>query len=190
MIAYTSGCSLYNSLEDISRLKFKIDSVSDLYIAGVSVSSKSSLAEFTSSDLLKISFAFMSGNLPATFNLNLEVMNPNFSPGRDEGLAITIKSFPWELFIDNKEIIKGNITEPVVIPSNIQKTLLPVNITMNLVEIFQDKKMNEITELMLKFSSDEKSISEIQLYARPVLDTFLGEITYPEKLKIVAYIYN
>lgn len=190
MIAVVSGCSIYRSLEDISRLKFKIKSVSDFYVADVPISEKTRLAEFSSSEMLKISFAFMSGNLPARFNLNLEVMNPNYSPDRDEGLNITIKSFPWELFIDNEEIIRGNITAPVEVPANIQKSVLPVNVTMNLVELFQDKRMNEITELMLEFSGDKNSASRIQLYARPVLDTFLGEITYPEKLKIVDYTYN
>jgi hypothetical protein len=190
VVLTAAGCSLYSSLEDISRLKYKIDSVSDFYIAGVPVSEKTRLAEFSSAEVLKMSFAFMQGNLPAKFSLNLEVINPNYTSDRDEGVTVTVKSFPWELFIDNQEMITGNISMPLVIPANIQRKILPVKIEMNLAELFQDRRMNELTELLLNFSGDSNSTSRIELYAQPVLDTSLGELTYPEKLKIVDYTYR
>jgi hypothetical protein len=185
-----AACSLISTLEDIARLKFRIDSASDFYIADVPVSDKTRLAQFSSSEILKMSMAFMSGKLPADFMLNLEVLNPNYTSGSDDGVAITIKSFPWQMFIDGQEIISGNISAPVVIPGNVQKAILSVKITMNLVELFQDRKMNELAELLLKFSRDSNSVSRIELYAQPVLDTYLGEIVYPEKLKIVDYTFR
>ena len=126
-----AGCSIYKSLEDISKLQFKIESVSNFYISNISISEKTKLAEFSSSDILKLSMAFMNGALPAEFNLNLEVKNPNYAPDREEGTTITIKSFPWELFIDNQKIISGNISRPLVVPGNIQKKIMPVNIKMD-----------------------------------------------------------
>lgn len=186
----TSGCSVYKSLEDIAKLQFKIDSVSDFYISGVSISEKTKLAELSSSDVLKLSMAFMNGKLPAKFNLNLEVKNPNYDPDREEGTAITVKSFPWELFIDNQKIISGNISRPLVVPGNIKNKIMPVNIKMDLIELFQGQGMNELLELILTFSGDSNSTSRIELFARPVLDTSLGEIAYPNKIKIVDYTYN
>ena len=190
IMSVISGCSIYKSLEDISKLQFKIDSISDFYVNGVSISEKTKLAEFSSSDILKLSMAFMNRDLPAKFNVNVEVKNPNYNPDIEDGTTITIKSFPWELFIDNQKIISGDISRPIVIPGNIQNKILPVNIKLNLIELFQGQGMNELVELILAFSGDSNSTSRIELFARPVLDTSLGEITYPNKLKIVDYTYN
>ena len=190
IMSVISGCSIYKSLEDISKLQFKIDSISDFYVSSVSISEKTKLAEFSSSDILKLSMAFMNRDLPAKFNVNVEVKNPNYNPDIEDGTTITIKSFPWELFIDNQKIISGDISRPIVIPGNIQNKILPVNIKLNLIELFQGQGMNELVELILAFSGDSNSTSRIELFARPVLDTSLGEITYPNKLKIVDYIYN
>jgi len=181
---------MYKSIEDISKLQFKIYSVSDFYISSVSISEKTKLADFSSSDILKLSLAFMNGELPAKFNLNVEVKNPNYDPDRGEAESITVKSFPWELYIDSEKIISGNISRPLVVPGNMQNKILTVNIKMDMIELFQGKAMNELVELMLAFSGDSSSTSRIELSAQPVLDTFLGEIVYPEKIKIVDYIYN
>jgi len=189
-ILVISGCSIYKSLDDISKLQFKIVSVSDFYISSVSLSEKTKLAQLSSSDILKLSMAFMNKELPAKFNLNVEVYNPNYTPDMEEATTITVKSFPWELFIDHQKIISGNISNPLVVPGNIQKKILPVNIKFDLIELFQGQGMNELVELILAFSGDSNSTSRIELYAQPVLDTFLGEIAYPNQIKIVDFTYN
>src|SRR5690606_15946405 len=108
------SCSVYETIVNISRLKFKLGDVNNFLISGVSVSNKSRVQDFSAVEILKISSAFAEGKLPVSFTLNVEAKNPNDGTGGYARTNATIESFPWRLEIDDKETISGNIGSAVI----------------------------------------------------------------------------
>lgn len=185
LFTFLSGCSVYKSLTNISKLKFKLDSVGNFKISNISVNRKSSLKDFNALDLLKLTSEVAKGDLPVAFTLNVDAFNPNSVSTANQSSDITLESFPWKLFIDNRQTISGNISKPVVVPGKGGHSIIPLSISMNLMEFFKNESLNGILNLALNLGGEKGSASHIKIVADPVLGTPIGNIKYPNSLTIV-----
>ncbi len=181
------SCSVFQTINNIGRLKFKLGNVSGFTLSGISVSNKSRLSDFNALDLLKLSSSFAQGNFPVSFTLNVEAVNPNDGSGGYPSTNATLKSFAWRLILDNKETVTGNITQPVTVPGTGQTTIIPLQVNMDLISIFKEKGYESLINLALNLGGKGGSASQITLYAKPVISTSLGDLSYPQELKIIDY---
>ncbi len=178
-------CSVYETLTNVSRLKFKVGAVNGFEINGVSISGKSKIADFNALDALKLTAAFAQGSLPASFVLNVEAKNPNDGTGGYKKSDATIQNFKWRLFLDEKETISGELNEPLVVPGTGEVTNIPLRINLDLMKFFKDKGYESIINLALALGGVKGSSSRVTLYATPTVSSPLGNITYPGELKLV-----
>ena len=178
-------CSVYETLTNVSRLKFKVGAVNGFQINGVSLSGKSKLADFNALDAIKLTAAFTQGSLPASFVLNVDAKNPNDGTGGYKKSDATIQNFKWRLFLDDKETISGELSEPLVIPGTGEVTTIPLRINIDLMKFFKDKGYDSIVNLALALGGVQGSSSRVTLYATPTVSSPLGNITYPGELKLV-----
>ena len=185
-----SGCSVYQTISNISRLKYKIYSSTDYKIIGITIADKKSLKDFHSIELLKITSGFIKGNLPLTFLLNIEAKNPNDGNGGFARTDLNIASFPWRLFLNEKEIIQGNITEPVFVPGKGESVIIPIKIEFNVAKSFKEKSMDDILLLLLQIGGVQGSTSNLKVIAKPVLGTPFGKLEYPDEITIADKSFN
>jgi hypothetical protein len=190
VLLFFSGCAVLQTITNISRLKFKIDSADGVMISNIPVSGKSKLSDFNSLDILKLSSTLASGKMPVSFYLNVAAQNPNDGSGGYGATDITLKSFAWDLFVNNKKTISGNIAAPVVVPGVGERSIIPLKIEIDLVELFGNGGLNEVLNLALKLGGKEGSTSNLFLTATPVIGTPIGDIAYPDPITIVDYTYN
>lgn len=190
LVIMMQGCSILKTVTNISRLKFKLDSVSGFNLNGISISNKSKLSDFTATDLLKLTTVFGTGKLPVNFNVNVAAKNPNDGTGGYPATDITLKSFDWDLYLNGKKTISGGIASTLVIPGVGESSIIPLKVELDLLEFFGGGGLNEVINLALKLGGKECSTSEIELIASPVLGTPIGDIAYPEPIKIVDYRFN
>jgi len=189
-LSILSSCSVYQTISNISRLKYKIYSATDYRIAGVVIAEKKSIKDFNSIELLKITSGFINGNLPLTFLLNIEAKNPNDGNGGFARTDLNIASFPWRLFLNEKEIIQGNITEPVFVPGKGESVIIPIKIEFNVAKSFKEKSMDDILLLLLQIGGVHGSTSNLKMVAKPVLGTPFGKLEYPDEITIVDKSFN
>lgn len=181
------SCSVFQTISNIGRLKFKLGNVTGFSLSGISLSNKSKLSDFNAIDLLKLSSSFTQGNFPVSFTLNVNAVNPNDGTGGYPSTNATLKSFAWRLLLDNKETITGNIASPVTIPGTGQATIIPLQINMDLLSFFKEKGYESLINLALNLGGSQGSSSQITLYAKPVISTVLGDLSYPQEIKIVDF---
>lgn len=180
-----SGCSVYETMVNLSRLKFKLGTVNNFTISEINFSNKKSLSDFNPVELLKLTSVFSSGKLPASFTLNVEAKNPNDGSGGYPKADATLKAFPWRLEIDNVETISGNIGAPVTVPGTGEVTNIPLIINIDLIEFFGNKGFDNLLNLALALGGQQGSSAKLSLYATPTVSSPLGDIKYPGELKIV-----
>ena len=185
VIFLITSCSVYQTIINLSRLQFKLGKVDNFQLGGIDISGKSKLEDFNFQDLLKLTKAFSSGSLPASFILNVEAKNPNDGTGGYKKTDASIKSFPWRLLINDKETVSGNIGQPVLVPGTGEITQIPLTISVDLIGLFKDKGYEELINLALTLGGKKGSSSKLTLYASPTVSTSLGDIKYPGELKIV-----
>ena len=190
LVFFVSGCSIYETFVNITRLQFKLGKVNNFELNGIDVTNKNKLSDFNFQDVLNISSMVSSGKLPVSFILNVEAKNPNDGTGGYKKTNAIIKSFPWRLLIDDKGTISGNIEEPVSVPGTGEITIIPISIRMDLVQFFKDRDYESLINLALALGGKDKSSSKLTLYADPVVSTIFGDISYPGELKIVDYSFT
>lgn len=187
ILAFTlSGCSVYQSLVNLSRLQFKLGNVNGFTINGVSISGKTKLSDFNSIELIRISQAVAGGKLPVSFVLNVQAKNPNDGTGGYPSTNATVTNFPWRLMIDNKETISGGLKNAVTVPGTGEITTIPLQINLDLVKFFQNKGYEDLINLALAIGGNKGSSSSLTLYAQPTVSTSLGPVQYPDELRIVS----
>jgi hypothetical protein len=187
MMLSSLSCSVFQTISNIGRLKFKLGNVGNFSLSGIAVSNKSKLSDFNALDLLKLSSSFAQGNFPVSFILNVEALNPNDGTGGYPSTNATLKSFVWRLLLDNRETISGNIAQPVTVPGTGQAAIIPLQINMDLLSFFKDRGYESLINLALNLGGNSGSASQITLYAKPVISTMLGDLSYPSELKIVDF---
>jgi hypothetical protein len=181
------SCSVLQTIQNLARLKFKLGTVNQFTFNGVNISNKSKLADFSTMEILSISSAVAKGKLPVSFTLNVNAKNPNDGTGGYPKTNVSLTSFPWRLFIDDKETISGNIGQSLQIPGKGESTVIPLQINMDLVSFFKDRGYESLLNLALNLGGKSGSSSKLTLYAKPVVGTSLGDISYPKELMIVNY---
>ena len=180
-----TSCSVYQTMVNLSRLKFKLGAVNNLTLNGINISNKKSISDFNATELLKLTSVITSGKLPASFTLNVEAKNPNDGSGGYPKTDATLKAFPWKLEIDNVETISGDIGSPVSVPGTGEVTNIPLTMNLDLIEFFGNKGLDNLVNLALALGGQEGSSSKLTLYATPTVSSPLGDIKYPGELKIV-----
>ena len=185
-----TSCSVYQTMVNLSRLKFKLGVVNNLTLNGINISNKKSISDFNATELLKLTSVITSGKLPASFTLNVEAKNPNDGSGGYPKTDATLKAFPWKLEIDNVETISGNIGNPVSVPGTGEITNIPLTMNLDLIEFFGNEGLDNLVNLALALGGQEGSSSKLTLFATPTVSSPLGDIKYPGELKIVDHTFT
>lgn len=190
LLLINSGCSIYQTMVNLSRLKFKLGNISNFSVSGINITNKRSISDFNAVEILKLTSAITSGKLPASFTLNVEAKNPNDGTGGYPKTDATIKSFPWRLEIDQVETISGNIGNPVSVPGTGDVSNIPLAMNLDLIEFFGNKGFDNLINLALTLGGKEGSSSRLILYASPTVSSPLGDIKYPGELKIIEQTFT
>lgn len=172
--------STIDMLKNIQRLKFKLGSVGNFKIAGIPISNKSSLTDFSVVDGLKLVNSFSSGKLPASFTLNVLAKNPNDGTGRSPKTTSTLTSLKWRLFLDSKETINGNISQSIEVPGTGKETTIPIDMSLDLYKFFKEAGYDSMINLALALGGVNGSSSRITLKAVPSIETIFGPISSGE----------
>ena len=185
IITFVYSCSVYETFVNLSRLQFKLGTVNNFNLNGINLSNKNKLNDLNLQDILNISSMFSSGKFPVSFTLNVDAKNPNDGTGGFKATDATIQSFPWRLMIDNKVTVSGNIDKPVSVPGTGDVAEIPIVIQLDLAEFFKDEGYESLINLALTLGGKNGSTSRLTLYADPVVNTVIGNISYPGELKII-----
>jgi len=184
-----TGCSslskITQSLTNLQRLQFKLENVNGFNLAGINLSNKSEVSDFSITDGLKLGQAFANKSFPSRFILNVAAKNPNDGTGGSQQMGATLTSFDWQLYIDDVPTISGNIAKPIEIPGVGQSTIIPVAIEIDLFKFFNDKGYDGLLNLALALGGVEGSAARLKLDAKPTVQTSIGPITYPGRITVI-----
>lgn len=187
---FLAGCAtlgeIASVMTNLQRLKFRVSGVQGFALAGIGLSGKQKLDDFSVIDAFRLMKAFNDRKLPASFTLNVEAKNPNDGTGGTTQTVSTLTSFEWRLLIDGKPTVAGNIDKPIEIPGTGQTATIPLSISLDMVEFFKEKGYDDLINLALALGGAKSDISKISLDAQPRVMTPLGEITYPGRITVVS----
>lgn len=178
------------ALANLKRLQFKIESVNNFSLMGITLANKKSITDFSITDGLKLTNAFTSKQIPVDFIINVAAINPNDGTTDTRQTSATVAGLDWRLIIDNKETIRGDISSPVTIPGTGQSVIIPVRAGLDMYRFFGDRGYDGVLNLCLALGGLNSSPSRVKLDAKPTVNTAYGQIVYPSRITIVDKQYN
>lgn len=186
-----SSCGVYNSLMNLSKIKFKLGSVNNFKVGNITIDNKSKLSDFGTLDIISLTSDVVSGKFPVSFTVNVLAQNPNSSTSKGSSLSdISLDSFPWTLYINDKKTISGNISNVIEVPAIENATVIPLEMNLDLLEFFQDEGLNNLVNLALSLGGSNSNTTKIKIVAEPELGTSIGKLKYPNPVTIIDQSFN
>jgi hypothetical protein len=174
-----SSCGITDQtrgMKNFAKCSFRIRDVQDMALAGVNVQDVQSFSDFDFVETGRITTALLSGDLPLTFTLNIEIQNPN----QEQAL---MNELEWILFIDDAEITKGTINKKIeIIPGGIN--VLPVGLNLDLLELLSGESSSSIMNFGLNLSGNGGTPSRMKLKIKPSIYVSGKRISYPGYISI------
>jgi len=177
---------LASVIATLKKLQFKLSGVHDFRLLGLDIGGKSTLGDFSALDALKAVEAYRAKKLPVEFVVDVLAVNPNDGTGGTTKTASTLTALECRLLIDNRPTVVGNIDKPIEIPGTGQESVIPLRLSLDLLEFFGDKRYEDLIQLALAIGGKSRSAMRISLDAQPTVSTPLGPITYPNRVTIVS----
>jgi len=185
-----SSCAALTDMASIvanlQRLKFKIGSVRDFRLLGLDISNKSKLSDFSATDILKVAQAYNTKKLPVEFVMDVLAINPNDGTQGTRKTASTLTGLECRLLIDGKPTVTGNIDRPIEIPGTGQESVIPLRLSLDLLEFFSDKRYDDLIGMALAIGGRNATPARLSLDAQPTVSTPFGPITYPGRVTIIS----
>ncbi|MGB9697463.1 MAG: hypothetical protein ACP5P3_07725 [Ignavibacteria bacterium] len=180
------SCSGYiDAYKNLQRLQFKLGKVHNFKLAEITLNDKANLNDIGVIDMAKLIAAFSSGVLKTQFTLDLLAKNPNDGTGGTPNTSAVIRALEWRLYLDQKEVLQGNIDKGIEIPGIGQETVIPVEVTFDMLKFFHGENLNSLINLALVLGGKQGSSSRLELKIKPTVDTIFGPITYPGEITVV-----
>jgi hypothetical protein len=166
------SCAQLRQMANLRKCEFRIESVNNTQLAGINVENIRRFSDLNIGDVAKVTTAYITGNLPLEFNLNLQVRNPNTS-------LAALNKFDWIAMIDQTEILAGTSNQRVEVPANGGMAMIPLNIKVNLKEIFEKKSKKEAAEAAFGLADGQKKPIRVALKLKPSIQVGKKAIMYP-----------
>ena len=170
-----ASCATLQELIALQDVEFALTGVSDSRLAGVAIDSVRSFSDLSVLDATRVASAFTRGELPLETTLLVEAANPE---GNNRARLVALD---WTFFIDDRETVSGVLEEAYVLPAG-EPVTVPVRVGLDLLDFF-DRQLEQAVELALAVAGAGPP-TRIHLEAIPSVETPIGEMTYPEPIRI------
>jgi hypothetical protein len=174
------------AIASLKKLQFKLSGVHDFKLLGVDLSGKARIGDFSATDGLKALQSYQSRKLPVEFVVDVVAVNPNDGTGGSRRSTSTLTGLECRLLIDGQPTVTGNIDKPFEIPGTGQETVVPLRLSLDLLEFFGNQRYEDLLGLALAIGGRNRTPARLALDAQPTVSTPLGPITYPDRITIVS----
>ncbi|MDY0077050.1 MAG: LEA type 2 family protein [Bacteroidales bacterium] len=179
MILTISGCNVLNQVSQVQQLalcEFDVHGVDKVRIAGIELAENMDRDDLNTAQLMQLTAAIFQKKMPVDFDLLLNINNPNDKPA-------AMNRMDYELFIDNKQILTGQMNQPVNVGANTNSTI-PMAIQLDLFKVLNDETQSTLVNLAFKLTGDESDPAEILLKVKPYIKVGGRELAYPGFLNV------
>lgn len=171
------SCKQLQELTNLAKCDFKLKSVDNIQLAGVNIEKMQRLSQVNALDVVKLTSAYMSKNLPLNFNLNVDARNPNPTKA-----ALT--ALDWILEIDNIEMTRGILNNRIEIAPNGGVSTIPMTMNFDLFKVLTGKTKDAVLNFAFNLSGNGSAPTRITLKARPTVMVGSIPIQYPGYISI------
>ena len=161
-------------MANFANCKFNFNSVDQIQMLGVNLSKGMSKSDLNAAQLLSLANALMKRELPVTFNVNVDVSNPN-------SMAASMTKMDYILSLNGKQVISTTMSNAVNVPAN-SSSIVSIPITTDLFQLFSGESAEAIVNLAFKLAGASSDPVNVGLKVKPYITINGQQLAYPDYL--------
>ena len=172
VVVLLGGCTALKELVTFTKCEFRYKMLNSVTLAGIDIKSKTTVRDFTVTELAKLTTTALGGTIPVRFRVILEAGNPNTQQA-------SVSKIEWIAYIDGNEIVSGALNERVTIPPNNGRQDIPLDFEFDLVKVAGSNTARPVAELALALMDIGSHSSKLTIKVKPTVTVGAFDIQYP-----------
>ena len=168
-----------NQASQVLNLKnctFNVTGVSNINMLGINVSNGMNKGSLTATQLINVTNSLLNKKLPVTFNVNLDVDNPN-------SIAASMGKMDYIISLNNKEVISSTLNDGFSIPAN-SKGSVQIPISTDLFQLFSGETADAVLNLAFKLAGASSNPVNLGVKVKPYIKINNQSLAYPDYITI------
>ena len=159
-------------MANFANCTFNFNSVDHIQMLGIDLSKCMSKTDLNAMQLLSLANAISNRQLPVTFNVNVDVKNPN-------SIAASMTKMDYILSLNGKQVISTSMNNSVNVPANASNTVT-IPITTDLFQLFSGESADAIVNLAFKLAGASSEPVNVGLKVKPYINVSGQQLAYPD----------
>ena len=174
-----SSCEILTQVAQMANFAnctFDLNSVNQIQMLGVNLSKGMTKSDLNAAQLLTLANAIMNKKLPVTFNVNLNVKNPNAIPA-------SMAKMDYILSLNGKQVVSTTLNNGISVPANSSNTI-SIPITTDLFQLFSGESADAIVNLAFKLAGASSEPVNVGLKVKPYISINNQQLAYPDYISL------
>ena len=163
-------------MASFANCTFDYDSVNDIEMLGMSLNKGMTKSDLGVGQLLLLTKAIMNKSLPVTFNVNLDVKNPNST-------AAAMTKMDYILTLNDKQVIATTMDKSINVPAN-ASNVVTIPITTDLFQLFSGESADAIVNLAFKLAGASSDPVNVGIKLKPYINVGGQQLAYPDYISL------
>ena len=151
---------------------FDFNNVNNIQMLGINLNKGMTKNDLNVSQLLSLTNALINKSLPVSFNVNLDINNPN-------SIAAAMTKMDYALTLNGKQVVSTTLNQGVNVPAN-SKGSVSIPITTDLFQLFSGESADAIVNLAFKLAGTSSEPVNVGLKVKPYININNQQLAYPD----------
>lgn len=163
-------------MANFATCSFNFNSLNQIKMLGIDLSKGMSKNDLNATQLLSLANSIVNKKLPVTFNVNLDVKNPN-------SIAASIAKMDYIISLNGKEVVSTTLNQSVSVPAN-STNIVTIPITTDLFQLFSGESADAIVNLAFKLAGASSNPVNLGIKVKPYITIGNQQLAYPDFITI------
>ncbi len=161
---------------NLRNCTFDVNGLSNINMLGINIHENMSLGDLNASQVINVTNSLMNKKLPVTFNVNLDVNNPN-------SIAAALGKMDYIIALNGKEVISSTFTQGFSINPN-SKGQISIPISTDLFQLFSNETKDAVLNLAFKLAGAKSEPVNLGVKVKPYIKVNNQSLAYPDYISI------
>lgn len=169
-----ASCDVLNQVAQMANFAnctFNFASVNQIQMLGINLSKGMSRENLNAVQLLSLVNAISNRQLPVSFNVNVDVKNPN-------SIAAAMTKMDYIISLNGKQVISTTMNQAINVPAN-SSSVVTIPITTDLFQLFSGESADAIVNLAFKLAGASSDPVNVGLQVKPYININGQQLAYP-----------
>ena len=170
-----TSCEVLNQVAQMANFAnctFDFNSVNQIKMLGIDLSKGMTKESLNITQGLALVNAINNRSLPVTFNVNVNVKNPN-------GIAAAMSKMDYILSLNGKQVVSTTMNNSINVPAN-SSSVVSIPITTDLFQLFSGESAEAIINLAFKLAGASSDPVNVGLKVKPYISVNNQQLAYPD----------